>query len=188
MDALTERTIQLAIVAQALDERSEQATRAAERAATEVSAAAAHLAGIGERIGREATQAIAREAATQAREAVDAAFAQARHALDAHVRRMHELDSAVQASCGALARGHRRWLAVAPALLIVGCVLAVASSMAWVANARADVARHRMEEATLRALADADVVRCGDALCARLQAGAPAPTGYRRIASKRDRP
>lgn len=183
-EALTERTLQLAIVARALDERSEQATRVVEHAAQEVSAAAAHLAGVGDRIGREASQAIAREAATQVRQAVTAAFDEVRGMLDAHARRVHELDMAVQGSCGALARAHRRWLVIGPALLIVGCVLAVVGTAAWVANARADVARHRADAATLQALAEADVMRCGEALCARLDRNGPAPQGYRRIAAR----
>lgn len=183
-EALTERTLQLAIVARALDERSEQAARAVEHAAQEVSSASAHLAGVGERVGREASQAIAREAAAHARDAVAAAFGEARGMLDAHARRVHELDLAVQSSCGALARAHRRWLVIGPALLVVGCVLAVAGTAAWVASARADVARHRADAATLQALEAADVMRCGDALCARLERDGSAPQGYRRIATR----
>lgn len=57
----------------------------------------------------------------------------------------------------------------------------------WIAEARSDVARHPVEAATLEALAVADVVRCGDALCARVEAGAHAPAGFRRIATKADR-
>lgn len=186
MDALAERTLQLAIVAQRLDERSEEAVRATERAAQEVSASAAQLAGVGERIAHDMVQAVARDAGVLLEQAAVRAFAQARSALDAHALRLRELDASVQSSCSALVRSHRRWLAIAPMLLIVGCVLAVLGTMAWVAKARSDVASHRMEAATLRALATADVVRCGDGLCARVEAGSPAPAGYRRIAAKPD--
>ncbi|TCZ84651.1 hypothetical protein [Lysobacter sp. N42] len=184
MDALAERTMQLAIVAQALDMRSEEAVRSVEHAAQEVSAAAAHLAGVGERIAREATQAIAQEAGAQARACVAEAFAEARAMLEAHARRVHELDLAVQASYGSLARAHRRWLALAPAVLILGCVLAVGGTAAWLARARADLAALRAETSTLEAVASADVVRCGSSLCARLEPGRGTRDGYRRIARR----
>lgn len=183
-DELAERTLQLAIVARALEDRNDRATRAAEQAARDVSAAAAHLASLGEQIGRDATQAIARDAAGHLRDATAAGFADAGAALNACTGHMRELDRALREGTAALARGHRRWLSVAPAVLVVGCVLAVAGTTAWVAKARSDVARHRAEAATLQALGRSDVVRCGDALCVRLAPGAAERDGYRRVAER----
>ena len=184
LDSLTEQTLQLAVVGRALDERSQQATRSVERAAQELAAAAAQLTNAGERVGREASQVIARDAAAHAREAVAQAFADTRALLDAHSGRVRELDAAVQASRAAMLATQRRWLLIAPAAVLAGCVLAVIGTSAWVANARADVERHRVDAATLRAVDAADLVRCGDSLCARV-AGGSAPEGYRRIAPRR---
>lgn len=183
-DELAERTLQLAIVARALEDRSDRATRAVEQAARDVSAAAAQLASLGEQIGRDATQAVARDAAGHVREAMATGFADAGAALDACTGRMRELDRALREGTAALARGHRRWLSVAPAVLVVGCALAVAGTTTWVAKARTDVARHRAEAATLQALGRSDVVRCGDALCVRLAPGGAQADGYRRVAER----
>lgn len=188
LDELAERTLQLAIVARALEDRSDRATRAVEQAARDVSAAAAQLASLGEQIGRDATQAVARDAAGHVREAMATGFADAEAAMDACTGRMRALDRALRDSTVALARGHRRWLAVAPALLLVGCGLAVAGTAAWVAEARSDVARHRAETATLQALERSDVVRCGDALCVRLARDGAQADGYRRVAQRATAP
>ncbi|MFZ5656741.1 MAG: hypothetical protein ACOY37_06755 [Pseudomonadota bacterium] len=184
LDILTERTLQLAVVAERLDERSEAAVQATERAAQEVSSAAARLSGVGERAGHDAVQAITRDAAVHLQQAAMAAFAQARAALDAHALRVRELDASVQASCSALARSHRRWLVVAPALLLVGSLLAVIGTAAWVAKARADVAAHRRDAAILAALQRSDVALCGDVLCARVE-GSRLAGGYRKIAPRK---
>jgi len=184
LDSLTEQTLQLAVVARALDERSQQATRTLERAAQELAAAAAQLTGAGERVGRDASRVIAHEASAQARRAAAEAFADAGTALDAHAGRVRELDAAVQASRAALVAMQRHWLLIAPAAVLAGCVLAVLGTTAWVAKARADVERHRVDAATLRAVDAADLVRCGDSLCARVEGGS-APRGYRRIAPRR---
>lgn len=184
LDALAERTLQLAVVARALDERSEQAARSTERAALDVAAAAAHLSGLGERIAREATRAIATEAASQARVAASDAFVEARAALEAHASRVQELDRALASSRHALARMQRRWMVLVPSALIVGSALAVAGATAWVAKARSDVARLQADAATLQTLAAADVVRCGTSLCARTAPGHADADGYRRIAQR----
>lgn len=183
-DELAERTLQLAIVARALEDRSDRATRAVEQAARDMSAAAAHLTSLGEQIGRDATQAVARDAAGHVREAVATSIANAGTALDACTGRMRELERALREGTAALARGHRRWLSIAPALLLMGCGIAVAGTVAWVAKARSDVARHRAEAATLQALGRSDVVRCGDALCVRLAPGGAQADGYRRVAER----
>jgi hypothetical protein len=183
LDSLTEQTLQLAVVARALDERSQQATRTLEHAAQELAAAAAQLTGAGERIGRDASRVIAHEASAQARRAAAEAFADARAALDTHAGRVRELDATLQASRIATATMQRRWLVLAPAAAIAGCVLAVIGATAWVAKARSDVERHRVDAATLQAVQAADLVHCGDALCARTERGA-APNGYRRVAPR----
>lgn len=184
LDELGERTLQLAVVARALDDRSDRATRALEHAAREVSAAVTQLAAVGDQIGRDATDAVARDASAQVREAVAAGFVEADAALNAYALRVRELERRLLDSEAELVRGHRRWLVVAPALLIVGCVLAVAGTAGWVASARSDVARHQAEAATLQALARSDVVRCGDALCVRLAPGHGQGDGYRRVAAR----
>ena len=181
LDLLTEQTLQLAVVGRALDERSQQATRTLERAAQELAAAAAQLTGAGERVGRDASRVIEHEASAQARRAAAEAFADARAALDTHAGRVRDLDATLQASRDAVVAMQRRWLLIAPAAVLAGCVLSVIGTTAWVAAARADVERHRVDAATLRAVDAADLVRCGDSLCARVERGA-APDGYRRVA------
>jgi hypothetical protein len=168
MDALAERTLQLAIVAQRLDERSEDAVRSTERAANEVSSAAARLGNVGERVAREAVEAIGRDAAAYLEQAASRAFAQAGSALDGHAVRLRELNATLQASSAAMARSHRRWLVVAPALAIAGSLLAVGAATLWVAQARGEVERHRIEAGLLRAYNDADVTLCGGRLCVRV--------------------
>ena len=186
LDSLSEQTLQLAVVARALDDRNQRATRTLERAAQELATVAAQLTGAGERVGHDATRVIAREASAQARRAAIEALAEARAALDAHAGRVRELDAALHASRIAMATSQRRWLVLAPAAVIAGCVLAFIGTTAWVAQARRDVERHRVEAATLQAVQAADLVRCGDALCARVEHG-PAPDSYRRVAPRQGR-
>ena len=186
LDSLSEQTLQLAVVARALDERSQQATRTLERAAQDLATAAAQLTGAGERVGHDATRVIAQETSAQTLRAATEAFAGARAALDAHAGRVRELDVALHASRNAMATMQRHWLVLAPAAVIAGCVLAVIGTGAWGAQARSDVERNRVEAATLQAVQAADLVRCGDALCARVEHGA-APGGYRRVAPRQGR-
>lgn len=180
MDALAERTLQLAIVAQRLDERSEDAVRATERAAQEASASAAHLANLGERVARDAVLTLSRDAAIHLEHAAARAFAQAQSALDMHATRLRELDASVQATCTALARSHRRWWLAAPTMLVVACGFAILGTGAWVAKSRAEVATLRRDAAVLDALARSDVALCGDALCARVERNV-GRGGYQRV-------
>ena len=188
IDALTERTIELAVVARALDERSQRATSALENTAREVAAGAAELRGLGDRIGHEATQAIARGARTTIDAAIVNAIASSSAALEAHASRIRELDAALALSRDAFARLHRRWLVVAPIALLTGCALAVAGTLAWAAQARRDVDRQRIEASLLRAYNEADVTLCGGRLCARVDGTARAdPRGYVAIAARAPR-
>lgn len=188
IDALAERTLELAVVARALDERSERATTSMEGLARELAAATAQLGHLGDRIAHEATQAIARQARSGIDGAVAAALAASSTALDAHARRVRELDGTLRAGSDAVARLHRRWLVVAPALLLTGCALAVAGTLAWTAQARRDVERHRIEAALLRAYNEADVTLCGGRLCARVDSAARADRhGYIGVAARNRR-
>lgn len=188
IDALAERTLELAVVARALDERSARATLALENAAQDVAAAAGQLGPLGERIAHDATHAIALDARARIEAAVATAFAAASAAMDAHARRLHALDAALAGSRDAFARSQRRWLVVVPVAVLAGCGLAVAGSLAWIEQARRDVERHRIEASLLRAYNGADVSLCGGRLCARVETSAPRDArGYVMVAARKAR-
>lgn len=188
IDALAERTLELAVVARALDERSARATLALENAAQDVAAAAGQLGPLGERIAHDATHAIALDARARIEAAVATAFAAASAAMDAHARRLHALDAALAGSRDAFARSQRRWLVAVPVAVLAGCGLAVAGSLAWIEQARRDVERHRIEASLLRAYNGADVSLCGGRLCARVETSAPRDArGYVMVAARKAR-
>jgi type II secretory pathway component PulL len=188
IDALAERTIELAVVAQALDERSERATVGLEKATRDMAAAAAQFGQLGDRIAGEATQAIARQAQERIDEAVATALAASTSAFDAHASRVRELEGALQCRTDALAGWQRRWLMAVPAIVLAGCALAVAGTLAWTGQARREAERYRIEADLLRAYNAADVTLCGGRLCARIDAaGRVDRRGYRPVAPREPR-
>lgn len=118
-----------------------------------------------------------------ARDALDVLRAQGREAVHAGVGdaaaqcREHLLRAAAEASRGAdevrgsaqvLRRQRGFWAWSAPLALIVGSVLATIGAGYAVVNSRAQVERHRIEAALLRAYNRADVTLCGGQLCANI--------------------
>lgn len=171
IDAVKDTTVRLAWLADRLDERSERATHALERAAAQADAGAQRLDQCGAQVAHDVLQAVGQRAAASMKAAVDAALEDARQALATHVQQVQAMDRALVRSREAMARHHARWWVLGPGLAVVACVVAMLATAAWVAQARRDVAQHRIEAQLLRAYNAADVTLCGGRLCARLDRG-----------------
>lgn len=177
-DAIKDTTVRLAWLADRLDERSERATHALEQAAALASSSAQRLDQCGAQLAHDVVQAVGQRAAAALKTATDAALADARQALAAHVQQVQATDRALVLSREAMARHHARWWVIAPGLAVLACAIAMLATAAWVAQARRDVARHRIEADLLHAYNEADVTLCDGRLCARMH-----PSGtYQRVA------
>ncbi|MCL1560539.1 hypothetical protein [Xanthomonas nasturtii] len=100
--------------------------------------------------------------------ALDSGLAPASRRLDAVISRS---GTALQAVETAHEAPRRRWLTRAwltCAGLIVATVLACASSVYLLTEARQDLTRYRLDAKVLHAVANSDVVLCGDRLCANI--------------------
>ncbi len=117
------------------------------------------------------------------REALDALRAQAREAVQAGVGeaiaqcRDRLLQAGTEAArsaetmhrgAEALQRQRSLWLWTAPLALLVGSAIAAGAAAYAVTSSRAEVERHRIEAALLRAYNRADVTLCGERLCANI--------------------
>lgn len=104
--------------------------------------------------GRDAVQAGVGEAVAQCRERLWQASAEAARGAET-----------LRTSADTLRQQRTLWLWAAPLALLVGSVLAAAAAAYAVMTSRAEVARHRIEAALLRAYNRADVILCGERLC-----------------------
>lgn len=178
IDAVKDTTVRLAWLADRLDERSERAMQALEQAAAQANTSAQRLDGCGAQLGHDLVQAVGRQAAAALKQATDAALTDTRQALAAHAAQVQALDRALVQSRAAMARHHARWWVVGPALAVLASVIAMLSATAWVAQARREAARHRIEASLLQAYNAADVTLCDGRLCVRLDPAGP----YQRVA------
>ncbi|WP_407460738.1 hypothetical protein ABFU26_01035 [Xanthomonas campestris pv. raphani] len=106
-------------------------------------------------------------------QALDSSLAPAARRLDAVISRSGTALQAVETAHEAL---RRRWLTrawITCAGLIVATVLACASSVYLLTEARRDLTRYRLDAKVLQAVANSDVVICGDRLCANVDARGP---------------
>lgn len=120
---------------------------------------------------RDAVQAGVADAASQSRDRLVQASADATRASDA-----------LRTAAYALQRQQRLWTWTAPIALIAGSLLAVGAAAYAVADARSQVQRHRIEAELLRAYNRADVTLCGDRLCANVDPRARGVGRYRPVA------
>lgn len=178
IDAVKDTTVRLAWLADRLDERSERATHALEQAATQAHASAQRLDHSGAQLAHDVVQTVGRQAAASLKNATDAALADARQSLAAHAQQVQALDRSLMQAREAMARHHARWWVIGPGLAVLASVVAMLAASAWVAQARRDAARHRIESTLLQAYNAADVTLCGGHLCARVDPAGP----YRRVA------
>ena len=84
----------------------------------------------------------------------------------------------------AAGEARNRMLWVASAGLLAGALVATAGAMWAVGSAKRELASVHRDQALLDAINSADVTRCGDGLCARLEPGVGAEGEYRRIAPR----
>ncbi|MFZ5656509.1 MAG: hypothetical protein ACOY37_05555 [Pseudomonadota bacterium] len=106
---------------------------------------------------RDAVQAGVGDAAAASREHLAQAATDAARASEA-----------LRMATDALLRQRRLWTWTAPLALLIGSLLAVGGAAYAVMHSRAQVERHRIEAALLRAYNEADVTLCGERLCANV--------------------
>lgn len=108
----------------------------------------------------------------QAREAVQAgvgeAIAQCRDRLLQAGTEAARSAETMHRGAEALQRQRSLWLWTAPLALLVGSAIAAGAAAYAVTSSRAEVERHRIEAALLRAYNRADVILCGERLCANI--------------------
>lgn len=160
--------LQLAAVVDVLERRSADAIGAMDDGRAAVGRAAADLGQRGQQVVTE----ISRHAQAETRAAADRALAEAviafRTQLDAASRQATDSATALASERRALARQQRSMLWIGGGALVLGALLAVSGSAAWVAMKRAELSQVEFAKQIHDATARGALVPCGEALCARV--------------------
>ncbi|MCC4587547.1 hypothetical protein LL962_10620 [Xanthomonas sp. NCPPB 1067] len=163
-DALKELARALALMATTLETRDQRQQAAIERQMAELRGIAMRN---GEQIERLVGGAVPRlQQAWQ--QALDSSLAPASRRLEATVSRSGAALDALEVAHQALRQQWLRRAWIASAGLIVAALLACACTAYLLGQARQELARYRVEARVLRAVAQSDVVLCGDQLCANV--------------------
>ncbi len=169
IEAVKQLLLKLAVIADRLDARSEQAVQGVEAGASTLARSAQRLETGAGQFARQAVQAIDEQA--QQAIANGAALALA----DVEERLRHAADTAGRAADvmgerhRRLARSQKTLVAAALVALVAGWALAVGGAWLWVESSRQAVARHHVEARLLSAINASDIVLCADGrLCANV--------------------
>ncbi|MGL6289848.1 MAG: hypothetical protein ACRC2H_04085 [Silanimonas sp.] len=171
--------LQLAAVVDALERRSADAVGAIDDSRIAIARAAADLGQRGPQLVAE----IGRHAQAETRAAADRALGDSlavlKAQLDAASRQAKESAGMLEAQERGLARRQRSLLWVGGGALVLGSLLSVGGSAAWVAMKRDELAQiefaQQIHDATVRGA----LVPCGESLCARV-GESPRRAGERR--------
>lgn len=181
-------TLKLLALAQRMEERDARVIALLAEQAARLDATAQGLQSGGERLAADALRALQ----VHGRDVVQAGVGEAATACREHFARLAaEAGSAgreLRTSADSLRRERRLWGWAAPLALLAGSLLAVGGAAYAVDQARAQVERHRIEAALLRAYNAADVTLCGERLCANVDPAAPGAGAAGRYRMVRARP
>jgi hypothetical protein len=160
--------LQLAAVVDALERRSADAVAAIDDGRLAVTRAASELAQRGPQLVAE----VSRHAQAETRAAAERALAESvaafRAQLDAAAGKANHSVEHLEVERRALARQQRSILWIGGGALVLGALLVVGGSVAWVATKRAELEQVEFARQIYDATTRGALVPCGEALCVRV--------------------
>lgn len=169
IEAVKQLLLKLAVIADRLDARSEQAVQGVEAGATTLTQSAHRLESGAGQFARQALQAIGEQAhqaiAHNADHAITAFEGRLQHAAD----NANRTADALANQHARLAKSQKSLVAASVTALLVGSLLAVGGTWLWVKHSRDQVARQQVEARLLSAINASDIVLCADGrLCVNI--------------------
>lgn len=171
-EALKALVIQLAAVAERLDQRSQSAVQQVEQAGARLEQRAHRLGSSSAEFTREVSSALQRQAGEFLGKGVGDSIGEFNSQLSSCARAASAAARTLETERQALSRERRTWLWLGSGALLVGSTLAVVSSFYAVVTSREEIERNQIAADLLRAYDRADVTLCGDRLCANVEDGA----------------
>jgi hypothetical protein len=179
MDDLKETALRIAALVDVLERRSADAVGVMDEGRASIARAAADLGQRGPQLVAE----VGRHAQTETRAALEAAIgpvvATLRAQLDAASAKAQHSAEALHKERVAMVSAQRKAFWIGSGALVLGALLAVGGSAAWVAMKRAELAKLEFAQQIHDATARGALVPCGESLCARI-GEAPRRAGERR--------
>ncbi len=171
IEAVKQLLLKLAVIADRLDARSEQAVQEVEAGTKTLSQSAHRLeSGAGD-FARQVLQAIGEQSQHAITHGAGSAIATFEGRLQHAADNANRAADAMTDQRALLARSQRTLVAAAVTALLVGSVLAVGGTWRWVDSSRDEVARHHVEARLLSAINASDIVLCEDGrLCVNVDA------------------
>ncbi|WP_157062637.1 hypothetical protein [Pseudoxanthomonas dokdonensis] len=164
--------LQLAAIGERLDERSAAAVQAVETSAQRMGSEARRLASSSDGFSHEVAQALQLRSAEIIGQGLGQALAQISQQLDAAGGVASRAAAGLEQERQALRAERRTWLWLGCGALLIGSVLAVATSVYVVKQSYQQLSQNRIEAELLRAYNAADVTLCDGRLCANVDSKA----------------
>lgn len=160
--------VQLAAVAERLDQRSESAVQRVEQTGAWLSRSAQQLGSSTGDFTREVSQALQQESADIIGRGLGGAVERFNHQLDGAIRNASSAAHVLEEQRMALNRERKTWVWLGSGALLVGSLLAIGAAGYAVTQSRGEVSRNRVEANLLQAYNQADVILCEGRLCANV--------------------
>ncbi len=162
IEAVKQLLLKLAVIADRLDARSEQAVQGVEAGTATLAQSAHQLQSGAGQFARQALQAIGEQAQQAIAHSADSAIATFEGRLQHAADNANRAADAMADQRARLAKSQKSLVAAAVTTLLAGSVLAVGGTWLWVDGSRDEVARHHVEVRLLSAINASDIVLCAD--------------------------
>ena len=167
-EAIKTLVIQLAAVAERLDQRSQSAVQQVEQAGAMLDQRAHRLGSSSADFTREVFNALQRQSGEFLGKGLGDSIGEFKSQLAACARAATTAARTLESERQALSRERRTWLWLGSGALLVASTLAMVSSFYAVVTSRKEVERNQIAADLLRAYDQADVTLCGHRLCANV--------------------
>jgi len=168
-EALKVLVIQLAAVAERLDQRSQAAVQQVEQAGAMLDRSAHRLGSSSADFTREVSSALQRQSGEFIGKGLADSIGEFKSQLTACAHAASAAARTLEGERLALSRERRTWLWLGSGALLVASTLATVSSFHAVSSSRKEVERNQIAADLLRAYDQADVRLCGHRLCANVE-------------------
>lgn len=168
-DQLKSLALQLAVVAERLDQRSEAAVQRVEQTGAALDQRAQWFGSSSGNFAHEVSQALQQQSGDIVSRGLAASMERFNAQVAAGAQAAADAAQALERERLALARERRTWIWLGSGALLAGSVLAVGSAAYAVSSSREQVERNRVEAGLLQAINRADVTLCGERLCANVE-------------------
>lgn len=170
---LKQLTVALAAIAERLDARSASAVERVEQATHRMQDETRRLELGASGFTREVSQALQQRSAEIIGQGMAAAFTRFNQQMEAATKRAAVAADALEKERLALQQQRRSGIWISSGALLIGSLLAVGGSAYAVHHSYTRVEQHRIQAELLRAYNRADVVLCGERLCANVDDKTP---------------